>query len=39
VQVLPLISHRFALADIAEAFETVVDRGGMKVIINMDSEL
>jgi len=38
VRVLPLISHRFALEDVAEAFDTVVDRGGMKVIVNMDAE-
>ena len=25
--------------DVAEAFDTVVDRGGMKVIVNMDGEL
>jgi len=35
VHVLPLISHRFPLEEISAAFETVVSRSGMKVIINM----
>jgi len=36
IQVRPLISHRFPLSQITEAFETVVGRGGMKVLVHMD---
>lgn len=35
IQVLPLISHRFPLEEISQAFDTVVNRGGMKVIVEM----
>ncbi|MGI6368844.1 MAG: zinc-dependent alcohol dehydrogenase [Anaerolineae bacterium] len=38
VQVLPLISHRFGLDQVAQAFDTVIERGGMKVIVNMDAQ-
>jgi len=33
VQVTPLISHRFALPDVREAFETTANRVGLKVIV------
>ena len=36
VQVEPLISHRYPLEDVAQAFETVVNRKGMKVIVEMN---
>ena len=36
VDVAPLISHRMALTDIAQAFETVISRSGMKVMVQMD---
>jgi L-iditol 2-dehydrogenase len=36
VQVEPLISHRFGLDDITQAFDTVVGREGMKVMVKME---
>ena len=35
VQVTPLVSHRFPLDETAHAFETVVSRQGMKVMVQM----
>jgi L-iditol 2-dehydrogenase len=36
VQVIPLISHRLPLEDVAEGFEIVANRRGRKVLICMD---
>ena len=38
VRVNPLITHRFTLKEIQKAFDTMQERGGMKVIVNPHTE-
>ena len=38
VRVNPLITHRFPLKEIHKAFDTMQERGGMKVIVNPHTE-
>jgi L-iditol 2-dehydrogenase len=38
IRVAPLISHRFALDDVREAFETTANRTGLKSMVHMDGE-
>jgi Zn-dependent alcohol dehydrogenase len=36
VRVLPLISHRFALAEVKQAFDLVAAQKGVKLVVETD---